>query len=209
MTVDNLAFVECAQCSALPGSPVLCPSCLHNRTVVETLRQKLRLMTERAERQRVTGFDHGWDARQRLMDCKAIVEVPESHPLRNDIAEPLVSETPVPAEETSLPSSTAPLIRPNYPSLDRFSSSWLDPANWPSLPVARFAVASVLGAPVAMIFTGGKWTTEHHDSRKVNENLAEILYWEFDADRKTGGEERLKFKHALGIFARAHLTHHR
>ena len=34
-------FAECPNCAVKSGSPPLCPSCLHNRQVIESLNQKL------------------------------------------------------------------------------------------------------------------------------------------------------------------------
>ena len=31
-------FAECASCAAKPGSPILCPACLHNRATINQLR---------------------------------------------------------------------------------------------------------------------------------------------------------------------------
>ena len=33
--IDSSGFMECSACSAKPGSQPLCPSCLHNRTMME------------------------------------------------------------------------------------------------------------------------------------------------------------------------------
>jgi hypothetical protein len=38
-------FMECSICSAKPGSPTLCPSCLRNRYRMESLQAELRLVT--------------------------------------------------------------------------------------------------------------------------------------------------------------------
>ena len=35
--IDALGFRECRVCSIKPGSPVLCPSCLHNRQEIHYL----------------------------------------------------------------------------------------------------------------------------------------------------------------------------
>lgn len=32
-------FMECASCRAQPGSPLLCESCIHNRSVIDSLRE--------------------------------------------------------------------------------------------------------------------------------------------------------------------------
>lgn len=37
----ELEFKECEICEAKPGSPYLCKSCLHNRTVIERLKTKI------------------------------------------------------------------------------------------------------------------------------------------------------------------------
>ena len=34
-------FEECPECAAKPGSPTLCPSCLHNREIIEDLYNRL------------------------------------------------------------------------------------------------------------------------------------------------------------------------
>jgi len=34
-------FWECPECKAKPGSPLLCPSCLHNRFVIDLLNDEL------------------------------------------------------------------------------------------------------------------------------------------------------------------------
>jgi hypothetical protein len=33
----KIEYQECAECAAKPGSPTLCPSCLHNRTQINRL----------------------------------------------------------------------------------------------------------------------------------------------------------------------------
>ena len=33
-------FMECATCAAKPGSPTLCPGCLNNRELIETLQRR-------------------------------------------------------------------------------------------------------------------------------------------------------------------------
>lgn len=38
----NLEFKECESCSAKPGSPTLCESCLHNRTVISDLNKDFK-----------------------------------------------------------------------------------------------------------------------------------------------------------------------
>ena len=35
-------YKECAACAAKPGSPPLCPACLHNRALVDALRRRIR-----------------------------------------------------------------------------------------------------------------------------------------------------------------------
>jgi len=39
-------FMECDDCTKKPGSPQLCPACLNNRSVIETLKKQL---TEKEE----------------------------------------------------------------------------------------------------------------------------------------------------------------
>lgn len=36
-------YRECEACASKPGSPPLCPGCLHNRTAISRLNQKIRL----------------------------------------------------------------------------------------------------------------------------------------------------------------------
>lgn len=42
----NLEFIECPQCSAKPGSPTLCPSCLSNRQLIEKTALAIKLIKE-------------------------------------------------------------------------------------------------------------------------------------------------------------------
>lgn len=37
MSNDSIEFMECEECSAKPGTPALCKSCLHNRGVISNL----------------------------------------------------------------------------------------------------------------------------------------------------------------------------
>ena len=45
---ERLDARECASCAAKTGSPELCPSCLHNRSVVATLRRSVEAWRQRA-----------------------------------------------------------------------------------------------------------------------------------------------------------------
>jgi len=36
----SMEFVECPECAKKPGSPILCPSCLNNRAVIEALKKE-------------------------------------------------------------------------------------------------------------------------------------------------------------------------
>ncbi len=40
----NFEFMECETCRAKPGTPLLCSGCLHNRTVIATLREDCKTM---------------------------------------------------------------------------------------------------------------------------------------------------------------------
>lgn len=40
---DHLVFYMCDKCRNLPGNPTLCPSCYHNRRVVDELRKRSKL----------------------------------------------------------------------------------------------------------------------------------------------------------------------
>lgn len=39
--MKDLEYQECASCAAKSGAPELCPICLHNRAVVDTLKAEL------------------------------------------------------------------------------------------------------------------------------------------------------------------------
>lgn len=39
-----MEFQECPKCAEKPGSPLLCHSCIHNRMVIEKLKQKIKEM---------------------------------------------------------------------------------------------------------------------------------------------------------------------
>ncbi len=41
-----MKFIECGICITKTGQPVLCPSCLHNRDVIEKLTAKVSEMAE-------------------------------------------------------------------------------------------------------------------------------------------------------------------
>ena len=43
---DLVEFAECASCAAKPGSPTLCPACLHNRTTINELRAECEALTK-------------------------------------------------------------------------------------------------------------------------------------------------------------------
>ncbi len=40
-TTDLIEYKPCRICAAKPGSPLLCPSCLHNRTIINQLKERL------------------------------------------------------------------------------------------------------------------------------------------------------------------------
>lgn len=40
--MEELEFMECESCSQKPGSPTLCPSCLHNRRAIDKLSLELK-----------------------------------------------------------------------------------------------------------------------------------------------------------------------
>lgn len=46
---QNLKFKECSTCSSKTGSPPLCPSCLHNRHVIEKLQTEIDKLNHFAE----------------------------------------------------------------------------------------------------------------------------------------------------------------
>jgi hypothetical protein len=78
---DHLHYRECASCAAKTGSPTLCPSCYHNRTVIDRLRERLGwgCVADRAERERraiealcqVRGLD--WDRTATPKEVVAVV----------------------------------------------------------------------------------------------------------------------------------------
>ncbi len=53
--------MECATCAAKPGSPYLCKSCLHNRTLISELKQgysELLAIARRVVRERRSKLNH-------------------------------------------------------------------------------------------------------------------------------------------------------
>lgn len=63
----TMTFQECSVCASKPGTPALCASCLHNRTVIETLteKQKSPAMVEELERRGVIPYNHDFLVRLR------------------------------------------------------------------------------------------------------------------------------------------------
>lgn len=49
MSTEDPQFMECAACAAQPGSPTLCPACLHNRRVVSDLLVARKVQTGMAQ----------------------------------------------------------------------------------------------------------------------------------------------------------------
>jgi hypothetical protein len=49
MSTEDPQFMECAECRSKPGSPTLCPSCLHNRTLVSKLSAALKTQDSMAQ----------------------------------------------------------------------------------------------------------------------------------------------------------------
>lgn len=74
MGPELLKFVECGVCSVKPGTPALCPSCLHNRHVIETLNERLKspAMVEELERRGVIPHNHDFLARLREMNLNRL-----------------------------------------------------------------------------------------------------------------------------------------
>ena len=46
----SLEFEECPTCASKPGSPALCPSCLHNRHAISQLHTRTVELREQIER---------------------------------------------------------------------------------------------------------------------------------------------------------------
>ena len=44
--IEASEFAECESCAAKPGSPTLCPACLHNRTTINELRTECEALTK-------------------------------------------------------------------------------------------------------------------------------------------------------------------
>jgi len=42
--MKRVEFKECSVCAKKPGSPVLCPSCLHNRQLIQEYQKILDLL---------------------------------------------------------------------------------------------------------------------------------------------------------------------
>lgn len=49
MSTEDPQFMECAECRAKPGSPTLCPACLHNRRVISDLLVARKVQTDMAQ----------------------------------------------------------------------------------------------------------------------------------------------------------------
>lgn len=49
-------FMECPQCAAKLGSPILCPSCLHNRALIESAPQWQPIETAPRDGTRILAF---------------------------------------------------------------------------------------------------------------------------------------------------------
>ena len=44
LDMKKVEFKECSVCAKKPGSPVLCPSCLHNRHLIEEYQKILDIL---------------------------------------------------------------------------------------------------------------------------------------------------------------------
>ena len=59
-------FKECAACAALPGSPLLCDSCSHNREVIDKLLTAGNYLAAEAE--------NDWNKGRVSIDTKTAIE---------------------------------------------------------------------------------------------------------------------------------------
>ena len=74
-------FAECASCAAKPGSPTLCPACLHNRATISQLRAENEVMTKvyvSAARLRTfpVPFDDHFQLVGAVDECRSVLEPP-------------------------------------------------------------------------------------------------------------------------------------
>lgn len=80
-------FWECEDCSAKPGTPVLCKGCLHNRAAISELKRLLTLLREEVE-SAWDSLDANWVTHQQLIAGRKACEKAEAENarLRNELA---------------------------------------------------------------------------------------------------------------------------
>ena len=79
--VEVPEFAECAICAAKPGSPTLCPACLHNRATINELRaERAALIKIYVIAARLRAFPVPFDDHFQLVgavdECRSVLEPP-------------------------------------------------------------------------------------------------------------------------------------
>jgi hypothetical protein len=79
--IETPEFAECASCAIKPGSPVLCPACLHNRATINQLRAERAALTKvYAVVARLRTFPVPFDDHFELVglvdECRSVLEPP-------------------------------------------------------------------------------------------------------------------------------------
>jgi len=79
--IDSPEFAECASCAAKPGSPILCPACLHNRATINGLRAERETLIKiyvLAARLRTfpVPFDDHFELVGAVDECRSALEPP-------------------------------------------------------------------------------------------------------------------------------------
>ena len=79
--IESPEFAECSSCAAKPGSPTLCPACLHNRATINKLRAEREALTKIyvvAARLRTfpVPFDDHFELVGAVDECRSVVDPP-------------------------------------------------------------------------------------------------------------------------------------
>jgi len=80
--MSNVSFAECAACVAKPGSPLLCPACLHNRATINELHAEHEALIKvyvLAARLRTfpVPFDDHFALVGAVDECRSVLEGPD------------------------------------------------------------------------------------------------------------------------------------
>lgn len=75
MEFNLLEFKECTVCVNKPGTPILCPTCLHNREVISVLKNKINKHTSDLDKVHVIdGLMWQTECEEKVMNWKEAVE---------------------------------------------------------------------------------------------------------------------------------------